>query len=207
MCKDSYSWDPRRWDWIPAPYGRLFAYRLGAIFIWPCAGHSGQQGSGMKRFLRSRNGVRRSDVGVGVPTTSVPFARGGGGWLVSLRRTDPAPGPSEYGAGFSGMTTCWASAGCYFHSNWPCRLPPAPWKMKMAAANRVRGLDGGRFLRSRNPACAGMTDVGVLPLFSYQRRVGAGDGFPFARERRWWVAGFFTPHRGGRVSNPPLREP
>ena len=88
-------------------------------------------------------------------------------------------------------------AGCHRH----------PWKMKMAAANRVRGLDGGRFLRSRNPACAGMTDVGVLPLFSYQRRVGAGDGFPFARERRWWVAGFFTPHRGGRVSNPPLREP
>ena len=63
---------------------------------------------------------------------------------------------------------------------------------------------------------------------------GGGDGFPFARERRWWVAGFFTPHlpagghvgpplrlvtraspsshsspaprRGGRVSNPPLPE-
>ena len=70
----------------------------------------------------------------------------------------------------------------------------------------------------------------------------AGDGFPvsstgqapLSRERRWWVAGFFTPHlpagghvgqplrlvtraspsshsspaprRGGRVSNPPLRE-
>ena len=64
---------------------------------------------------------------------------------------------------------------------------------------------------------------------------GAGDGFPLSRERRRWVAGFFTPHlpagghvgpplrlvtraspsshpspaprRGGRVSNPPLREP
>ena len=78
--------------------------------------------------------------------------------------------------------------------------------------------------------------------FARERRSGAGDGFPvsstgqapFARERRWWVAGFFTPHlpagghvgpplrlvtraspsshsspaprRGGRVSNPPLPE-
>ena len=30
---------------------------------------------------------------------------------------------------------------------------------------------------------------------------GAGDGFPLSRERRWWVAGFFTPHlpAGGHV--------
>ena len=145
----------------------------------------------------------------------------GGGWLVSLRRTGEGgfqtrpygsrdrgwvPAPYRVRGRLCAGTTVWGCAA-HFHSNWPCRLPPAPWKMKMAAANRVRGLDGGRFLRSRNPACAGMTDVGVLPLFSYQRRVGAGDGFPFARERRWWVAGFFTPHRGGRVSNPPLREP
>ena len=67
-----------------------------------------------------------------------------------------------------------AMAGCYFHSNHSCRLRPAHQGMKMAPPSPVRvddssrGLDGGRFLRSRNPACAGMTDVGVLPLFSYQ---------------------------------------
>ena len=115
-------------------------------------------------------------------------------------------------------------AGCYFRSNRSCRLRPAHQEMKMAPPSPVRvddssrGLDEGRFLRSRNPACAGitmalrgphkgmkiasslgmveadpapgpssgtpqddmtgwpgaifiaMTDVGVLPLFSYHQR-------------------------------------
>ena len=91
--------------------------------------------------------------------------------------------------------------------------------------SRLHGNDGGG-LGSPGwvPVCTGTTVVDW----------GARDGFPFARERRWWVAGFFTPHlpagghvgpplrlvtraspsshpspaprRGGRVSNPPLRE-
>ena len=86
------------------------------------------------------------------------------------------------------------------------------------------------------PVCTGTTvgEAGMGSRLHGNDGWGGGDGFPFARERRWWVAGFFTPHlpagghvgpplrlvtraspsshsspaprRGGRVSNPPLPE-
>ena len=113
--------------------------------------------------------------------------------------------------------------------------------------SRLHGNDGGG-LGSRGwvPVCTGTTvvDWGARDGFPFARERrwwigvpplrGSSTGIPFARERRWWVAGFFTPHlpagghvgpplrlvtraspsshpspaprRGGRVSNPPLRE-
>ena len=86
---------------------------------------------------------------------------------------DWVPAPYRVRGRLCAGTTVWGCAA-HFHSNRSCRLRPAHQGMKMAPPPPVRvddssrGLDGGRFLRSRNPACAGMTDVGVLPLFSYQ---------------------------------------
>ena len=92
--------------------------------------------------------------------------------------------------------------------------------------SRCHGNDGG-----------GLGSRGWVPVCTGRRWwIGEpGMGSRLSRERRWWVAGFFTPHlpagghvgpplrlvtraspsshpspaprRGGRVSNPPLREP
>ena len=87
------------------------------------------------------------------------------------RGITPARPPSgfrpriEYGAGSS------ASSGQALRGNHPCRLRPAHQGMKMAPPPPVRVDDSNRGL---DTGFRRYDDVGVSPLFWYQRRVSCG---------------------------------
>ena len=61
------------------------------------------------------------------------------------------PGPQSGGARLLGSST-------YFHRNWPCRLRPTPWKMKMAAAFGGSEDAGGD---ARGPSLGPRSPIGV----------------------------------------------
>ena len=95
------------------------------------------------------------------------------------RGITPARPPSgfrpriEYGAGSS------ASSGQALRGNHPCRLRPAHQGMKMAPPPPVRVDDSNRGLDTGPVSSTGQAfrrydDVGVSPLFWYQRRVRCG---------------------------------
>ena len=85
----------------------------------------------------------------------------GGRGKLSPRSTD-GPGRDSRPVSSTGQARC---------GNHPRRLRPATPKDEMTppspfrTAGDGRGLDGGRFLRSRNPACAGMTDGRLAAIF------------------------------------------
>ena len=152
------------------------------------------------RFDRGGRGTTVWEPGMGSPFRGAPLhGNDGGGWLVSLRRTYR-------------RADTWVRPYGWSRAHPTHRIP-----------HPHRAGEGGFQTRPYGEVtCTGTTVW------------GGGDGFPFARERRWWVAGFFTPHlpagghvgpplrlvtraspsshsspaprRGGRVSNPPLRE-
>ena len=64
---------------------------------------------------------------------------------------------SGYGAGSARERRRGGAAG-YFHSNWPCRLRPTPWKMKMVAAFGGSEDEGGD---ARAPSLGPRSPIGV----------------------------------------------
>ena len=131
----------------------------------PRAAARGQSPSPLRQAQgRLRPLPSRERGGVRAPISIFPPNGGRGGSPLPVRPSGFRP-RIEYGAGSS------ASSGQALRGNHPCRLRPAHQGMKMAPPPPVRVDDSNRGL---DTGFRRYDDVGVSPLFWYQRRVSCG---------------------------------
>ena len=135
----------------------------GEVTLTPALSRQGERGK--SRAGEGGNGCP--------PATSPTGGRTRGSAPTAGHARIPLTPRIEYGAGSA------ASSGQALRGNHPCRLRPAHQGMKLAPPPPVRVDDSNRGLDTGPVSSTGQAfrrydDVGVSPLFWYQRRVSCG---------------------------------